>query len=175
MIHSSHNSHELYLLQTAYEVGRYIHTFVTEDSRDGSGKVVGEFAGRFRVGPNPTYSQTKEGLVLEMYYGAPARIHTPYGHWRIVGGDSGGWERVFKAIKEPLGLELYIEGKKTSYGDLGPHYAITKWKEKIISWPVYKEGPESISFENFKTIWNEFSKDKQGISGPYDASGELES
>ena len=43
----------------------------------------------FRKGPNPHYSQTKRGLALEVSYGVPSKIHTPFGYWTILGSGQG--------------------------------------------------------------------------------------
>jgi hypothetical protein len=144
-------------LETTYQIGKFIHSHVTIEVGDKSGKPWSNYPGHFTSGPNPYYNQTKKGLVLEGYYGMPSKIHTPYGHWSILGSGSGDWDKVFEAIKEPLGLVLLKEGKQNSGGYVGPFWAITKWEDKEIEMPEYKKDDEYITYEKVKEVWKSFT------------------
>lgn len=158
------NPLDLALLETTYQIGRFIQSFVTEDFKDGSGKPYSDYSGHFRVGPNPFYNQTKQGLFLEEYYGMPSKIHTPYGNWSILGCGSGDWEKVIEAIKEPLGLVLIQARKQTTLGEVGPYWAITKWKELKIDMPVLRERLEYIPYDKVKEVWKAFADGREGVS-----------
>lgn len=141
------SSHDLNLLQTAYEIGGHIRSFIT-DKADGS---------HFSSGPNGTSDQTQEGLVLERCdCGRPSRIHTPYGEWMILGQESGDWEKVMKAITDTLGLKRIERGSVgIAEGPYGSCWAITKWKDQKLEPPVYRADP--IDYEMVENIWKDFT------------------
>lgn len=143
-------------LKIAYEIGKFIHSFVTENSRDGSEKSWAEYESCFSSGPNPYYHQTKRGLVLEAYYGMPT-IHTPYGIWRILGSGYGYWDKLISEIVEPLGLKLSSPFQVNSYGSYGPTYAITQWKEIPLDYPEYRPQSEYVPRDKVKEIWKAFA------------------
>ncbi len=153
-------SFDLSLLETSYQIGRFIQSQFTENSRDGSGKPWAALDA-FRDGPKEHRYQTREGLVLEGYYGSPSYIHTPYGRWSILGSNSGNGKIIFDAIREPLGLKLIKDGEQVnSQIHMGPFWAITKWKYVEISPPVYREESEYIPSDKVREIWKEFAKNK---------------
>lgn len=138
------------LLETAYQVGKYIHSKVNTTADKNKNRIIKK---GFQSGPNSFFSQTKKGLVLETYYYMPFHIHTPYGSWQILGNGSGDFKKVFDAVKEPLGLVL-LESKQKNVG--GPFFAITKWKGKTIEMPEYKTANEYTSYNKAKKVWDLF-------------------
>jgi hypothetical protein len=156
---------DLSLLEATYQIGRFIQSHVTENSSDGSGKPWSNYSRYFRDGLNYLDNQTREGLVLEEYYETPSYIHTPFGRWSILGNTHGNWKKVFDAISEPLGLKLIEEGKyEAGLVNFGPYWAITKWKDLEISWPIYRERSEYIPFAKVQEIWKEFAKNKKELT-----------
>ena len=155
------NTHDIELLQVAYEIGQYVHSFVTEDPKDTSGKPWSNYSGHFKDGPDPFYSQTRKGLVLEEHCSRPSCIHTPYGELHILGDSSGDWEKVFRAIRGPLGLELIEQGGYDRFGLYNwPLWAITKWKDKKIEKPAYRLELKYIHYEceQVRAIWKKISE-----------------
>jgi hypothetical protein len=76
--------------------------------------------------PNPYYDQTKSGLFLEMYYGMPSSLWTPWGKWSIGGSGSGNFSEVNKKVLERLGAVLHIAQYNDKMGTQGPVYKLTK-------------------------------------------------
>lgn len=148
------SSHDLALLDAAYQIGKHIQSFVTEETGVYD-KPWSYYSERFRDGPNPRHP-TKEGLVLEMSYGQPQDIHTPFGALRILNGGRGDWEKVFDAIKEPLGLKLLRPLERRATGEFGPYWAITQWQDLKIPMPVYRTPSERIPYETVKAVWASF-------------------
>lgn len=143
-------------LETAYQIGKYIQSFGTDDVNDQSGKPWSNYRSQFKCGPNPYFYQTKKGLILQTSGGKPDNIHTPYGMWRILSSKAGDWEKVFEAIKEPLGLELFQGEKIFKETSTSALWIITKWEGKQIEMPEYKKTEEYIPYEKVKEIWNSF-------------------
>lgn len=80
--------------------------------------------------PNSVYDHTKQGLILEMYYGTPSRLYTPWGGLDLIGccasnGGGRGWDGVLQDMKAKVGLELFKEEIIDTMGHHGPWYAIT--------------------------------------------------
>ena len=78
---------------------------------------------------------TKQGYILEMYYGIPGYIRHPYGKINIPWSYSGSAEakkNLFNTMKEELGLVMYKEGIQTDCGYYGPYYIITNLNKKFL-------------------------------------------
>ena len=153
---SSH-AHDLFLLEAAYQIGKYIQSFVTEDPKERSDKPWSDYSEYFPAGPNPYCNQTKTGLVLEEYYGKPARIHTPYGQWSILGNGRGDFSKVVQVIQGPLRLKLIRQGEQTPLGYFGPYWAITRWDGRQIEAPTYRTREKCIPYEKARAIWERFA------------------
>ena len=54
--------------------------------------------------PNPYFAQTSSGLMLELYYGTPNTLHTPWGKWNF-GGSSSSRGAGFDAEARPLHID----------------------------------------------------------------------
>ena len=78
----------------------------------------------------------------------PIRILTPLGCWKFASSGSfahlSPWSQMRETIKNPLGLKLFKPEEKTETGIVGPFWAITKWKEKNIEWPAFREPTRMI-------------------------------
>ncbi len=145
------------LLETTYQIAKYIQTFVTEELHDESEKPFSEYAEYFCLGPNSSRHQTKQGLVLEESAGIPSKIHTPYGSWSILGnGGIGDWQKVMEAIKEPLGLKLMKKEEQTAENSNGPYWAITQWQNKLMDKPIYRELSAYLNHRKVSEVWQKF-------------------
>lgn len=84
------------------------------------------YHGHFISGVNPYYSQTKNSLIVEGYYGIPvSKIHTPLGYWSISGSGSGRFKITDQLIREKVGLKLICPGYQTYMGFYGPYWLVT--------------------------------------------------
>ena len=145
-----------HLLETAYQIGRFIQSHVTEKIFDESGKPWSYYSAYFRAGPNPLFFQMERGLVLEECDGIPSYICTPYGRWHILGAGLGDWPKIMDAIKDVLGLELIKERRQVDFVYIGPFWAITQWAGIKLDKPVFKQCHSYISYEKVKEVWTEF-------------------
>jgi len=103
-------------------------------------------------GSNGEYC-TKQGLILEMYYGNPSYIRTPYGTitgwWSFVTNGPHYEDKLMENLKDDLGLILVKNGIQTQYGYCGPYYSITKFKDLVI--------PEFIGYKTMRPNDKELS------------------
>jgi hypothetical protein len=151
-IRASAVSHDMDLLKTAYEIGRYIQEYVATDASP-DGRKPWASCDSFQYGPNVLFHQTQEGLVLDASPGGiPASIHTPYGKWSILDSYSGEFDPVMQAIQGPLGLKLL---EKTP-GKKGPLYAITRWKAQTLKEPVYRGWGDRMPYQIVEEAWRKF-------------------
>jgi hypothetical protein len=111
---------------------------------------------------NPYYDQVEQGLFLEMYYGMPSSLHTPWGKKAI--GESGshtggmGWERYMPEIEGRLGLTLFKPLITNIMGEFGPVYAIHKVDDEELPEPIHNK-KERLSYEEAKKAWEEMKKE----------------
>lgn len=75
--------------------------------------------------PNPCQEHTEQGFVLEIYYGAPDRLHTPWGTWLFFRSLTGNWDAILPGILSRLGATLHRPLEQTRMGEFGPFYALT--------------------------------------------------
>lgn len=149
---------DLWLVEAAYEIARFIQSFFTEDFRNVN-QPVSNYSVYFQEGPNAAYPQTRNGLVLEDSYGVPSSIHTPYGRWEILGsaaGTIGEFLAIKEKLRERLGLTLIEPRRENFCGSFGPKWAITKWQGKEISIATDKPEHELISPEDGNKWWEKF-------------------
>lgn len=154
---------ELKLMQIAYEIGKYIQSFVTTKVGDWS-RPWSNYEPYFKQIPSSNHGQTKEGLILQEYYGMPSKIITPWGGWNILGsGGSRGnqWRDLIQnyLVKE-LGLVLYKSGVKTEMGYYGPYWKIKNWKGTKLPEPKYKKYKDYLDYDTINRLFLKFSKNK---------------
>lgn len=137
-------------LNTTYKIGRHI-----QEQIDGT-DLWSDWKGYFKSGPNPFRDQTKQGFILQEYYGMPSRIHTCYGAWHILGSGSGDWSPIMESLKEDLGLKMLRSGRLGDNGYHGPLWKITKFKD--IDIPKYISVCQSNykPYEECKQVWKDF-------------------
>jgi len=91
-----------------------------------------------RDSPNPYYSQTKTGLFLELYYGLPNTLWTPWGKYKIGGSGSGSgneWGLVVSELCDRFGAILVVEKRYVNGpfgGEYGPIYSLSKVDDLIL-------------------------------------------
>ena len=122
---------ELETMKIAYEIGKYIQSFYTEDLNDKSAPY-SYYSDYWNPGPNQLYNKTKTGLILYEIYESPNELYTPWGKWTVLGGGNiSNSDYIMKKMHEELGLVL-IKTENELYGTKirWNQWAITKWKGK---------------------------------------------
>jgi hypothetical protein len=140
------------LLQLSYEIGKHIQGALKDETY--SNLQLSSCTFDFPDGPNAGCAQTKNGLILEVYYGMPSFIHTPYGRWKILGNGSGAWQPVIEALKSSLDLEKISKvPDKNKYGQL---WAIRKWNNIRLDPPFFCSKQERTSVKKVAQVWSAF-------------------
>lgn len=100
---------------------------------------------------NPFYGQTSRGLFLEMYYGLPSTLHTPWGKWGFVGSGSGDFTVMVQDLLGELGPVYTASPKKiTDMGEFGPVYSIKGLAQHLD--PV-----DYLHYDAANDIWDEMT------------------
>ncbi|HEX8974828.1 MAG TPA: hypothetical protein VF817_05115 [Patescibacteria group bacterium] len=120
---------------------------------------------RRNEGVNPYYSQTSSGLFLELYYGQPGSIHTPWGKWGCWGSGSGSWEKKMPELLERLGATVHKELLRNSQGEFGPIYALHRVGDLVLPDPVVRARGEELSYETAKAEWERLTRDFHEFRG----------
>lgn len=142
-------------LTLAYNIGLHIHKLIDADPN------VNTFNKKhFSNGTNPYFNQMEEGIMLEEYYGMPAKLYTKIGEWNITGSGSSknnGWKNIIDQLKVDLGLELQKEGEKHhNMGYFGPYWNITKLNGENILSAKKRTKRDYINYAECKKIWGKF-------------------
>lgn len=113
---------------------------------------------RRKEGANPCYRQTADGLYLELYYGKPLWLWTPWGKWGFCGSDSGSWENILPSLLERLGATLHQPLWTSEEGEFGPVFALHKVDDMPLPDPVELDRAAYTSYEESRTAWEELIK-----------------
>lgn len=116
---------------------------------------------RRRESVNPYYNQTESGLFLEVYYGIPGHIWTPWGQWNCWGSGSGlgrHWDDAMSKILNILGAVMYKPLKRNYIGDFGPVYKITSVCGIKLPPAVVRHPDSFLEYEVAKETWSKLSK-----------------
>ena len=107
---------------------------------------------------NPFYNQTSSGLFLELYYGQPGFLHTPWGKWNCWGSGSstgGDWEERLPLILKRLGAIEYLPEIQTQMGCFGPVYKLTSLDGITLPEAIVRNPEEYLPYEEANAIWKE--------------------
>lgn len=112
------------------------------------------------MGPNHCYHQTETGFFLE-YDGAgfPNVLWTPWGKLHLHAGCVGLGTNITEiglAVKERLGLTIFLEEEITRYSYSGPVYAVRKVDDQELPEPAMRPAEKYLSYEEVKAAWTEF-------------------
>jgi hypothetical protein len=118
---------------------------------------------RRNQGPNPFYNQTKQGIFLEMYYGLPSSLWTPWGKWSIGGSGCGNFNEVNEKIFERLGAQLHIRQQDTNMGTYGPVYRLTKVDDIELPVAEVEHHSKFAEYEEVKIAWKNMEIDTQNV------------
>lgn len=109
-------------------------------------------------GINPFYSQTENGIFLELYYGIPGKIWTPWGYYDCWGSGSGCWGEKMDRFLERLGATVFREKAVSSMGEFGPIYALHRVDELILPPPEARQSSNKLSYDQARSEWAELTK-----------------
>lgn len=114
---------------------------------------------RRKEGANPFYNQTADGLYLELYYGMPSSLWTPWGKWRFGGSGSGScWENILPSVLKRFGATLHQPLRTNTMGVFGPVYALHKVDDTPLPDPVELDNAAYASYEDSRVAWEELTK-----------------
>jgi hypothetical protein len=114
---------------------------------------------------NPFYYQTESGLFLELYYGKPSKIWTPWGSWRCWGSGEEEWGNVMSQFLQRLGAVEHQPLSRTHAGEFGPVYAITSVDGVPLPRATERAHGQYMAYEDAKAAWQSMLKDyEQGVN-----------
>ncbi len=131
----------------------YVTTVPGDSSRDKPYK-----EDRRKEGANPYYNQTSEGLYLELYYGTPSSLWTPWGKWNFGGSGGGSWNSILPSLIERFGATLYQPLRRSKMGEFGPVYALHKVDDTPLPDPVELKNSAYVSYKDLNAVWEELTK-----------------
>lgn len=102
---------------------------------------------------NPAWNQTESGLFLELYYGVPGQLWTPWGQWNCWGGGYGHWESKIEAILERFGAVEYRSLDIRDDGEYGPVYALTRVNGTQLPPAIERKFNDYIKAVDAHRIW----------------------
>jgi len=101
---------------------------------------------------NPYYNQTESGVFLEMYYGIPGKLWTPWGSWNCWGSGSGyGGE--YDRMLERLGAVEHTPETISTMGVFGPVYALTSVDGDPLPEAVVRDRQKFIDSKAIDAAW----------------------
>lgn len=104
--------------------------------------------------PNPYYCQTASGLFLELYYGMPSTLWTPWGKHNLWGSGSGHWDEVAELMVARLGGTLHRPARyEPNYGEIGAVYALSKVDSIPLPVAVVQPRTQFMSYEDSNLDW----------------------
>ena len=107
---------------------------------------------------NPFYRQTADGLFLELCYGTPSKLWTPWGLWEFSTVCTGSWDAILPAFLERFGATLYQPIWTDSMIKYGPVYSLHRVDEAILPDPVEMDPRHYVGFRSeIDRSWLELS------------------
>ncbi len=114
------------------------------------------FSDRRRQPANPYYNQTASGFFLELYYGGPSKLWTPWGSWKVVSGICGTAEDVEDVVDmliKRFGATVHISETE----GFGPVYALHAIDSKALPRPLELSKSAYASYEEAVDAWRKLS------------------
>jgi hypothetical protein len=106
---------------------------------------------------NSYYNHTESGIFLEMYYGTPSILWTPWGKWTFIGSSGGCFTEAVMVLLEKLGARVFSPLRVTDMGEYGPVYSLTQDSEgKPL--PAAVVGARVVSSEEYEVTSNVWDK-----------------
>lgn len=108
---------------------------------------------RRQEGVNPYYRQTESGLFLELYYGQPGSIWSPWGKWGMAGSGSGDWTSLPEILRR-LGASERIPLKVNDQGEFGPTYSLHEFDGVALPEPkLLLFSDDFADYDTVKKAW----------------------
>lgn len=104
-------------------------------------------------GANPYYNQTASGLFLELYYGLPSTLWTPWGKFLFGGSGSGDWRPIVETVLSKTGAVCVQQGRQTDIGHFGPYYALKRVGDLQLPLARAKRRSEFIPYRESVQQW----------------------
>lgn len=142
--------YDLKLYTSMRKVADIIHEYSSKGKDDGLKPRLCD--SRETASANPFYGRTLNGLYLELYYGLPAELCTPWGRWSFCGGGSGHWHHVLPEILERFGATLHRPVEQVSGGTIGPFYALHHVDGEALPGPAELPG-QPATFKELRAAW----------------------
>jgi hypothetical protein len=128
----------------------YINGYFTAEA--GAGGPLPWLQDRRSAPVNPYYSQTASGLFLEIYYGIPGKIWTPWGYWDCWGSGRRS-DLATEKFFSHLDLEVHQKLKTTQMGTIGPVYKILAVEGDALPEPVVRDRSDYLDLKAAKAGW----------------------
>lgn len=148
------------LFKAAHRVADIVFEYVDRGFTSGSNRPSMEDCRRAEA--NPYYNQTASGLFLEICYGTPGSLWTPWGKWAFVGSGSGTgnqFNEVVEKLQERFGLTVYRPRRyDPSYGEIGPIYALTRVDDQPLPPAAELDYGQYRSYQKVKKAWRQLTK-----------------
>lgn len=133
----------------------YINGYYTAEA--GAGDPLPWLQDRRGESVNPYYSQTASGLFLEIYYGIPGKIWTPWGYWGCWGSGTVSQSATDRFMSH-LTLGLHQELKIIQMDEIGPIYKILAVESDAIPEPAVRDRSDYLDYEAAMTGWKAMLK-----------------
>lgn len=110
--------------------------------------------------PNGEFGQTSQGLLLEVSYGKPRELLTPWGAWHFAGSSKGPWEKVLPNILGLLGVHIdfpilsELQGRRKIF-------ALHKFGDLELPEPIECTKENRRSPHECASEWQVFSRQKE--------------
>jgi len=85
------------------------------------------------------WSRTQQGFLLEICYGQPSMLWTPWGQWSFGGAGCGDWKPTFPKVVKRLGLTRWRPMEETDGVTRGPWYGVHKVDDLELAEPKLPE------------------------------------
>ena len=109
---------------------------------------------------NPCHVQARSGLFLEMYYGLPSRLWTPWGVWGFAGSGMGNFSTLVGDLLPKLGAAEFRPQQTMSMGEFGPVYALTSVGGRPLPRAELRERGEFVAYEDAHRRWVEMAAEQ---------------
>ena len=103
---------------------------------------------------NPFWNRTIQGVGLEMYYGLPSNLWTPFGQITIFGGGSGWWKDWLNHMGKHTTYNMHQGLIVSDMGEYGPVYEIRSIGD--IQIPELQVMNKPYPEDNMRELWKSF-------------------
>jgi|ERR1035437_41612 hypothetical protein len=103
---------------------------------------------------NPSLHQTKQGLLLELYYDNPRSLWTPWGEYDFGLSRTAQWIQILPVLLNRLGAKVFKEKYyQKDEGELGPIYSISQIDGTSLPEPFIRRSENHLASEECLGQW----------------------